>query len=473
MRKPAEGSAPSHRRRLGPAAAFLGVAVGVVTASPLPAQEAATLLTGTDVRVSADTAAPYVEPSLAASPVDPDHLVGASIKVDTAGMLVVAVSSRDGGRSWREVPAEPCGWDPWIAFLPSGTALLACQQPFSEAVLVLRSKDGGATWEGPTEIPPDRREFDHPTIVVDHTDGPNRGSVYVVTGESVRSPSGRVSLLAPAVATSRDGGLTFSPPVRLRATNAWTMVGSPVVTPDGRLGFTSSDYAVDYRQAGGFRTLETQRVWWVESRDGARTLSAPFLVDETKARHWSRVAVDASDGPFAGRLYVTYPDLRDGLGEIHVSRSTDGGETWYDGVRVGSPFRQDDGLDFRIPAVAVNGRGEVLVTWLANGKEPGASCGRLVASASVDGGETFLPPVPVADVASCSAGSRNVVEQPRRGRFDAAERWPQGGDYFGLAALPDDAFHVLWADNRTGVLQLWTDRVGVARTAGGSEHDRP
>lgn len=32
-----------------------------------------------------------------------------------------------------------------------------------------------------------------------------------------------------------------------------------------------------------------------------------------------------------------------------------------------------------------------------------------------------------------------------------------------LTVLPDDSFRVLWSDSRTGVFQLWTDRIVVER----------
>lgn len=44
-----------------------------------------------------------------------------------------------------------------------------------------------------------------------------------------------------------------------------------------------------------------------------------------------------------------------------------------------------------------------------------------------------------------------------------AERFEAGGDYYGLAARPGGSFRAVWADSRTGVFQLWTDRLEVER----------
>ena len=66
--------------------------------------------------------------------------------------------------------------------------------------------------------------------------------------------------------------------------------------------------------------------------------------------------------------------------------------------------------------------------------------------------------LPVASAPSCPDTARN-------GRV--ATRWPEGGDYSGLAAAADGTFHVLWADSRDGIYRLWTAPVTVKTTAAG------
>lgn len=426
-------------------------------------QEAPRIVVGPNVRVSSETAVPYVEPMIAVNPVDPDNLVGVSMKVDTAGVITVAVTTRDGGRTWRETPIQACGFDPWVGFLPSGVALVSCLASGAspDPVLVFRSEDGGATWDGPAELPiNDDTSFDHPTLIVDTTKSPHRGTAYVVSGHVARSPSGRASLVVPALASSSDGGRTFSTPLRLQNTNVWSMVLSPVVLSDGSMGFGFVDYAVDYRESsGGFILLKTPRVWWVRSTDGGGTFSMPHLIAEIEEMtRWGHVAVDASTGPFRDRLYAVIDDFREGSGGVFVYYSADLGETWSSAVRVSRP---DTALQVRRrPTVAVNPRGAVLVAWFDPGEEPERACWRLLASASVDGGESFLPPVPVAAVASCNDQPRNVVDRAS-GSFDVGARWPAGGDYFGLTAHPDGSFRILWSDSRSGVFQLWTASIHV------------
>lgn len=440
------------------ALAALYVLLSEVTAG----QEPPRIVVGPNVRVSGDTALPYVEPMIAANPVDPTNVVGVSMRIESAGVITVAVVSRDGGRTWSESPVPSCGYDPWIGFLPSGVAVVSClaQGGGPDPVLVLRSEDGGITWSEPTEFPVDGTSFDHPTLVVDNTDGSRRGAVYVVSGHVARSVTDRASLVVPALASSVDGGHSFSPPVRLRSTNAWSMVLSPVVLSDGSVGFGFVDYAVDARNAGrGVTLLRTPRVWWTRSIDGGRTLSMPHLIAEIhEMTRWGHVAVDGSRGRFRDRLYAVVDDFRDEAGGVFVYHSADQGETWSSAVRASDP----DSIPQvrRLPTVAVNSRGEVLVAWLDPNGEPGRTCWRLLASVSLDGGETFLTPVQVAEVPFCNDQSGNMLERSS-GTFDVAARWPGGGDYFGLTAHPDGSFRILWPDSRTGVFQLWTASIHI------------
>lgn len=436
----------------------------LLASAPVAGQEPR-LVVGPNIRVGGDPGTPYVEQRIAVNPVNPANLVGVSVRVDSSSNGTVAMVSHDSGRTWHEFTFPACGVDPWVAFQPSGEMLVSCLSKEPEPMLLMRSDDEGRTWQAPVEHFPERTSYDHPTMVVDTTSGPRSGTVYIVTAESRASPSGRASLVYPAVVRSTDGGRTLSVSSRVQPTDLWANILSPVILPDGSLGFGFVDYAVDERSAGGgVVELRTPRIWWVRSSDGGSTFSMPSLVTEIEEMsRWGHVVADESSGPFRGHLYVVTDDFRDGSGGVFVFRSVDQGETWSRPTRVS---RADAARGVRrVPTAGVNHRGTLVVAWFDPQEDLGPSCWRLVASASVDGGTTFLPQVPVADVASCNDKSGNVI--PRAGgSFDVAARWPAGGDYFGLAAGPDGSFRVLWSDSRTGVFQLWTASINVPMREG-------
>ena len=88
--------------------------------------------------------------------------------------------------------------------------------------------------------------------------------------------------------------------------------------------------------------------------------------------------------------------------------------------------------------LAVNNQGVLGVARLDRVANSGDSCQVLSFTASLDGGETFLPPERVS-TAPCD-------------RF---------GDYFGMVTTPDGRFRIVWPEVRGGVSQLRTIIVQV------------
>src|ERR1051325_6942543 len=140
--------------------------------------------------------------------------------------------------------------------------------------------------------------------------------------------------------------------------------------------------------------------------------------------------------------------MRQGRGAIIVHSSSDQGETWTDDV-VASSAPADTTVYRRIPNLAVNSRGVVGVSWMDGRDDPSKKCHALYFTASLDGGKTFLPEQRVT-----TAGVRSCPDSAGSGA--AFRRWPSGGDYYGLAAAANGAFHLFWADHRSGVFQLYS-----------------
>jgi hypothetical protein len=97
-------------------------------------------------------------------------------------------------------------------------------------LIVYHSVDGGLTWDDkPTLI---GHGHDHPAIAVDTTPGPRHGWIYITTHYEWRDGTGdlRSSVF---VARSRDGGRTFDRPTDVAATPLHDFGEMPVVLPDG------------------------------------------------------------------------------------------------------------------------------------------------------------------------------------------------------------------------------------------------
>lgn len=142
---------------------------------------------------------------------------------------------------------------------------------------------------------------------------------------------------------------------------------------------------------------------------------------------------------------------RDGYDGIQLVRSEDGGVLWSEPQRV-DPCRTDGGAYTRTPSIAVSPSGVVSLSWYDRADDPERKCQKILFTASIDGGETFMDPVKVPTAASCPDTERNGF---------AARRWSAGGDSSGLTSAADGRFHVVWADSRSGVYGLRTAVVEV------------
>jgi hypothetical protein len=407
---------------------------------------------GENVLVSgANAERPLVEPQLVANPKDPKHLLGVAIVSSEPPFSPQAdcasFASFDGGRTWsrHDFGIPSCG-DPWVALREDGTALFAGLAPRGE-IRLSRSTDGGRTW---APVPVDLgRGHDHESVIADATAGPRAGSFYVVSGRMQRDKAGR-GVASVFVARSGDGGKTFAPPADFVASSLNNSALASAVLSDGTLVVPFIDYRSHAGDHGGAGMLERRRVWALLSSDGGKTFSHPMFVSEAcgSAGGFASLAVDASALPARDRLYLVCTN-RDRNGVL-VHHSADRGETWS------APVRADGAggevVFRRTPSIAVNKGGVVGVTWYERRKEGARECQHIYFTASLDGGKTFLPEVRVSSAPSCP-------DTPRNGQ--SAKRWAAGGDYSGLAASPDGSFHVLWADSRNGIYQLWAVRVRI------------
>ena len=429
--------------------------VVTATAGTLPAQ---TLTVGPSTVVGlAPVAHPIHEPHLAIDPAHPDHLLAAAFLSATPGLRFPAGQddetcavflSLDSGTTWarHDFSTTWCA-DPWVALTPDGQALvtmLGKQVAFPAqgmgGLVAFHSGDGGRTWDSlPIGL---GRNHDHPTMSVDLSQGPRRGWIYVASHRGRSADDGHYRY-GVWIARSRNGGKSFDDPVFVIPNNLHNLTEMPVVLSDGTLivSFVDATFTPDSGRtpAAGEVLFDRRRAWVVRSSDGAFTFSPPLFVTDAcgppPGYRLSAFAADVSKGQFDGRLYFACRAA--GGGPIVVTHSRDRGETWSPIVRMQATAR--DTVAYPIPGLAVNDRGAVLVAWLGASGMASDPCGtNLYASVSTDGGATFSSRTLVA---SCAGG----------------------GDYFGITAVPDGRFRLLWPETRDGVQQLRTAALEVFR----------
>jgi hypothetical protein len=287
-------------------------------------------------------------------------------------------------------------------------------------------------------------------MAIDLSQSAHHGWVYVSSHRGIRADDG-IRRYGPWVARSRDGGKSFDDPVSVIPNNVHNFAEMPVVLSDGTLvvSFVDGFYPTERVDRDG--TFERRRAWVVRSTDGGRTFSVPLFVNDAcgppPGFRLSALASDTSSSSFRDRLYFACRER--GGGPIVVNHSGDRGERWSVPMPLRSP-EANTAVEERIPAVAVNREGVVAVSWIDARSAAGHHCEQSVfMAASIDGGQSFGPPVRVSNTPVCDDRLR-------------AES-PTGGDYFGFVATEDGSFRLLWVESRDGVKQLVTTTVQLER----------
>jgi hypothetical protein len=288
------------------------------------------------------------------------------------------------------------------------------------AVTVQRSDDGGLSF-GPPVLVVDDNDInifhDKNWIVVDTSAAsPHRGRIYSVWSKFVTT--GPVTHSPGIVSYSDDRGKTWSKPASITAADANTEGVLPMVQRDGSL-------TVVYDVTVGPQDFETAQT----SHDGGVTWSVPVTVGEflgvgVPGMRTGGLPAAAID-PANDRMYVAWQDARfnpDGLNNIVLSSSHDGGRTWSAPAQVDPKVA---GLDRFTPDVAAAG-GAVHLTYRTRGGDGKSSTVDQDYVASIDNGRTF--------------GFEHTVGPRSQVRWAAqAGAAIFYGDYMGVAATRDKA----------------------------------
>ncbi len=388
-----------------------------------------------------------VEPVIAVDPRHAQHMLVAAIGLrrphdpDWQDHQTIALyRSADGGKTWtpRVVRALPDGWtagDPWLAWPESrvvtlsaiaGQTLTRSGHPPARARLFL-SRDGGLTWDsgGSTPFAPTSGE-DHPVLAVGHSGG--CATAYAVATHASSQEEGIDAVRLSSGCLAAD---TIAP---LRPAVAQVNLGGAVVRGSSELVVT-------------FHSMLAPRGLWAARLD---TASGQWKVQQLRRSilpaGFTALAVDASVGRFAGRVYALWVEGEDESNlRVLSAWSPDGGATWSGPIQV---HADSSPVVRTLPTIAVAPDGAVGVIWQDRRRADGRECSDLYGTISVDGGATFLPEVRISTETSCAGYELNGAAA---GRFRLG-----GGDYQGLVGTGPRAFQAVWSDSRTGRYQIWT-----------------
>lgn len=357
----------------------------------------------------------------------------------------------DGGQTWTNgyarghpgssatpISKYKCSTDATIAVDNAGTFYLSGlaynSTAGTSAVWVAKSTDGGITFSDP-RIGDESNFDDKNWIAVD----PDTSDVYI-TWTQFNTGSG----IKFRRALAGDIG-TWGPRLQLSGASSGSAQGSfPLVAPDGTVHVFWNDNI-----QGGSGSM-----YVAKSTDHGASFSAERAIFTYTAANWNgdaeyrtptipHAAVDRSNGPHRGTLYVVYQGLAHGDPDAFIRRSTDGGLTWSAEKRLNDDvIGNDKGQNF--PTIAVDpSNGWVHVIWEDRRDDPNNRLFGTYYTVSKDGGLTWSKNQRVSTHLSDPSPCKH------QGGFTFI------GDYWGIAAAGGKA-RPSFVDTRNGRCDLYT-----------------
>lgn len=367
------------------------------------------------VRITEPTALNPAEVSIAINPKNPDNIIAASLQRHPAGPRAASYNyvTFDGGKTWKTVPTpNPSNLvqgDDIVVFSSDGIAYhvhlsfdgirQARPARAENGMIVNVSKDGGNTWSDGTAAVNHVNTVtpfeDKPGMVVDNAPGSrSKGNVYLawtrfdVYGSS--NPEHRTQIY---FSRSTNQGQTFSMPFQISDTGGDcldsdnTVEGAvPAVGPKGEVYVVWAGplgLVLDKSTDGGV-TFGKDRV--IGDMPGGWDFSVEGL---TRANGMPVTAVDLSNGPNNGTLYVNWIDARNGDPDVFVMSSKDGGTTWSSPVRVNDDPIKNGKVQFFTWMAVDPADGSINIIFYDRRAGTGTQTG-LTMARSVDGGRSFV-----------------------------------------------------------------------------------
>jgi len=291
---------------------------------------------------------------------------------------------------------------------------------------VFKSVDGGAGWDAGVNA----KGGDKQWMAIDRSGGIGTGNIYSAWNSNYSSCS-------PGFFTrSVNNGASFQNCIEVPGDPYW---GTMAVGPDGELYVAGSGYwdGIVVAKSSTAQNPDGTVTWdfsTVVDIDGYLTGWEP--INPAGILGQANISVDCSEGPGRGNVYVLASATRVSNGDpadVMFSKSTDGGLTWSEPLRINNDPGTSRYQWFGVMSVAPNGR--IDIAWLDNRDAPSGSYNSaLYYCYSEDQGETWS------------------INKKLSGLFNPHLGWPQQekmGDYFDMES-DNGGSHLAWANTFNG-----------------------
>ncbi len=327
--------------------------------------------------------------------------------------------SQDGGQSWQDqhYPVLPQAADPWGLLLTNSASLIADISEGRKFHLQVSHFDlASQEWAAPKSF---GYGFDHCMLLP----GLDSQSVYLIATQKIKSDQQQFQTRV-LIAHSRDGGRSFPkrhfhPLVKGVEFNA----KQAYLHPNGTLLVPISLRGYFFEKEESPHPFAQMQTWLYPFYDHGATLGTPSFVTKLSGRkhHW---LISNSQDP--ERLYFAFTDVNQQ--RLGLLQSHDGGSSWTAPIWIHQDSANKKSVD--LSAMTINARQEVAISWAKKVKE---GCYQRMISILFH--ETQQLQSHEIGQLACPDDANGWIKTA----------WPQGGDYCGLIANPDDSFYLFYS----------------------------
>ena len=377
------------------------------------------------------------EPSIYINPLNPDNII-AGANLDNY------YYSFDGGKSWSEgkLPGPIVWGDPVLYFDQYGNAYYLHLGTFNNTgIYISRSSDGGKSWSSSRRIygnagrkPMQDKEW----IASDMTGLENNGNLYVSWTQfddyESKNPKDSSRIL---FSRSMDKGDSFTDPIIIsdlggdcRDGDSTVEGAVPCVGPNGEVYVAwSGPRGIEFdKSLDGGKTFGKDI--WVCDQVGGWAYDIPGLY---RCNGLPFTSCDASGGQYNGNIYINFSDRRNGDHDVFIVKSSDGGESWSNVIRVNND-EVGNGKEQFMSHMFVDPKTGVIYVIFYDRRNYNDLKTDMYLAISRDGGETFI--------------NERISETPFVPNSKVFF-----GDYIGINAY-NNFYSAIWMRMDNGVLSL-------------------
>lgn len=350
------------------------------------------------------------EPSIVVNPTDSSNMVIGWRQFDSVQSNFRQAGwsyTRDGGATWTFPGTLTPGVFRSDPVLDADAAGNLYYQSLKEdfTLDVFKSNDGGMTWGDPVPSFGGDKNW----MAIDRTGGVGDGHIYGIWQRFAACCGSLV------FTRSTDGGGAFESPVGVEFSPTF---GTLAVGPEGGVYATGIDgrFFQDFNSFVFSKSTNAEDAAQSPVFDGRGVEMGGSMVlgsgpNPGGLLGQAVVAVDQSDGPTRGNLYIVASVDAGGADplDVHIIRSTDGGDTWSAPVQINNDAPNADAWQW-FGTASVGPEGRIDVIWNDTRGQLDTDISELYYAYSWDAGVTWQGNIPVSEPFDSSLGRPNQAK---------------------------------------------------------------